>query len=292
MDTTVATQGDPVQVEQLPSAQEFLAQTDRFRAADAVMTNLVGSIATSVVGGRSYEREFWWVVRDGAGEVVGCAVRTAPHRLVVSPMSLPAARALGRAAGDADPDLPGCSGPAEVVQAVVAGMEPARTGRTTMTDVVYVLGELVRPRQVGGQPRRATDADLALLVEWHYQFAVDAGLPMHDARASVVDRLEHGGLWLWEVDGSPVAMGGHAVPVPTPAGTVGRIGPIYTPAHLRGRGYGSAVTATVVDELLPRCARVMLFADAENPASNSIYRAMGFTAVGQVVETQVDVRGR
>jgi len=292
MDTNVATRGEPVQVEQLPSAQEFLAQTDAFRAADAVMTNLVGSIATSVVGGRSYEREFWWVVRDGAGEVVGCAVRTAPHRLVLSPMSVHAARALGRAAGAADRDLPGCSGPADVVQAAVAAMEPARTAQTTMTDVVYVLGELVRPRPVDGQSRRASAADMGLLVDWHHRLAVDAGLPMHDVAASVLDRLEHGGLWLWEVDGTPVAMGGHAAPVPTPAGTVGRIGPIYTPAHLRGRGYGSAVTTAVVDELAPRCAKVMLFADAENPASNSIYRALGFTAVGQLVETQVDERGR
>ena len=281
-----------MQVHQLTSAKDFLAQTETFRAGAAVLTNLVGSIATTVVGGRTYEREFWWVVRDGGGEVVGCAVRTAPHRLVVSPMSAQAARALGQAAGAADPDLPGCSGPADVVAAVVGAMAPPRTHRTTMTDVVYVLGELVRPRVVDGQARVATEAEMDLLVDWHGQFAVDAGLVMHDAEASVRDRLNHGGLWLWEVDGSPVAMGGHAVPVPTPAGMVGRIGPVYTPAKLRGRGYGSAVTAAVVDELLPRCTQVMLFADAANPASNSIYQALGFAAVGQVVETQIDPSGR
>lgn len=279
-----------MRVEQPSGAREFLAITAGFRAADPVATNLVGSIATSVEGGRAYEREFWWVVRDDAvagGPVVGCAVRTAPHRLVVSPMPPEAARALGLAVGAGDPHVPGCSGPPDVVHALVGSMQPPRSARVTMTDVVYVLDALVRPVKVDGGARPATRAHLDLLVDWHLQFGVDAGLPMHDAKASVLDRLDHGGLWLWEVGTSPVSMAGHAAPVQTPSGMVGRIGPVYTPAALRGRGYGSAVTAAVVDQLAPRCTAVMLFADAANPASNSIYRALGFRATGEVVETEI-----
>ena len=159
-----------------------------------------------------------------------------------------------------------------------------------MTDVVYVLGEYVRPRPMPGDARRAGQGDLDLLLAWHRQFGIDAGLPMHDVTASVLDRLEHAGMWLWEVAGTPVSMAGHAAVVSAQDRRVARIGPVYTPAVLRGRGYGSAVTAAVVDELLPRCDTVMLFADAANPASNDIYRALGFGVAGEIVEADLSRR--
>ena len=40
-------------------------------------------------------------------------------------------------------------------------------------------------------------------------------------------------------------------------------------------------------ELSQRCDRVMLFADAANRDSNSIYEAMGFAAVGEIVEADL-----
>ena len=72
--------------------------------------------------------------------------------------------------------------------------------------------------------------------------------------------------------------------VQTPAGSVARIGPVFTPAHLRGRGYASAVTAALSDELLQRCAVVMLFTDAANPTSNAVYARLGYKVVADVVE--------
>jgi predicted GNAT family acetyltransferase len=279
-----------VRVERLSDAGEFLETSAVLRSGEPVLCNLVGSIATSVQAGRHYEETYWWVVRDDASQVVGAALRTAPYRLVVSPMPLEAASALGTAVAAADPGVPGCNGPQEVVRAVLAALGAPgghRGYRVTMTDAVYVLGDYAPPRPVAGAARRAVQEDLDRLVRWHIQFTKDAGLPSHDVEASVADRLAHAGLWLWEVDDEPVAMGGHAALVDSVQPVVGRIGPIYTPAALRGRGYGSAVTAAVVDDLLPRCDVVMLYADAANPASNSIYQALGFVAVGEVVETEI-----
>jgi predicted GNAT family acetyltransferase len=279
-----------MKVERLASPQDFLARTADFRAAEPVFTNMHGSIAAGVAAGRVYEQEFWWVVVDGAGsdqKVVGCALRTAPYRLIVSPMPAQGAHALGRAVAAADPALPGCNGPREVVEAALAGYDKGRDHRVTMTDVVYVLTDYLPPRPVAGGPRLAVRDDLDLLVAWHHQFGVDVGLPMHDVPASVGDRIAHGGLWLWEVNGTPVAMAGHAPVVDTPAGAVGRIGPVYTVAEQRGRGYGSAVTAAVVDALAPQCSTLMLFADAANPTSNGIYLALGFSPVGELVEAEL-----
>ncbi len=274
-----------MRVHREPDAAAFLAATRELRAADPILTNLPASIALSVVGGRSYDAEHWWVVRDDEGTVVGCSVRTAPYRLVVSPMPTPAAVALGQAVAIADPDVPGANGPAAVVDAFYTGLASAKLPTVTMRDVVYVLESYAPARGVAGSARRAVPDDLGLVADWTRQFQIDAGLPIFDVEASVVPRLAAGSIWLWEVDGSPVSMAGHADLVESPAGLVGRIGPVYTPELLRGNGFGSAITSALIDELQPRTSRIMLFADAANPTSNRVYVRLGFLAITEVVET-------
>ena len=63
-----------------------------------------------------------------------------------------------------------------------------------------------------------------------------------------------------------------------------RIGPVFTPLALRGRGYGSAVTAAAAN-LARRGGvdEVVLFADLANPTSNGIYQRIGFEAVADSV---------
>jgi predicted GNAT family acetyltransferase len=285
-----------VQVERVDDATEFLARTERLRAEDPVLTNVIGTVALSAVAGRQYPEQYWWLVSEGAadggaadGAVVGCAMRTPPWNLAVSPMPAAAAAALGAAVAPIDPDVPGVSGPREVVdevvRAFVSALEPVDIEpRVHMTDVVHVLGEYVPPPPVPGSARRATADEVELLVEWLEQFTVDAGLVRHDPRASVQARVEDPGFWWWEFEGVPVAMAAHAPLVQTPAGVVGRIGPVYTPAQWRRRGFGAAVTATVLERLLPQCSTVMLYADADNPTSNGVYARLGFRPVAEVVE--------
>jgi len=172
-----------------------------------------------------------------------------------------------------------------VVDAFYTGLASARQPTVTMRDVVYVLETYAPARGVAGSARPAVPDDFRLVADWTRQFHIDAGLPIFDVEASVAPRLAAGTVWLWEVDGSPVAMAGHADLVESPAGHVGRIGPVYTPELLRGNGFGSAVTCAVIDELQPRTSRIMLFADAANPASNGVYVRLGFRAVTEVVET-------
>ncbi|HEU4675646.1 MAG TPA: GNAT family N-acetyltransferase [Motilibacteraceae bacterium] len=100
-------------------------------------------------------------------------------------------------------------------------------------------------------------------------------------------RVADGSLWLWEVDGRPVSMAGHAPLVLTPSGTVGRIGPVYTPPEDRRLGYAGAMTSAVTEQLLQRCDTVMLFTDAANPTSNGVYARLGFDVVAEVVEVRL-----
>jgi predicted GNAT family acetyltransferase len=94
--------------------------------------------------------------------------------------------------------------------------------------------------------------------------------------ALVEDRIGYGGLTLWEADGVPVSLAGLTRTV---AGAV-RVGPVYTPPALRGRGYAAAVTAAVSRAALGAGAReVLLFTDLANPTSNALYQRIGYVPV-------------
>jgi predicted GNAT family acetyltransferase len=110
-------------------------------------------------------------------------------------------------------------------------------------------------------------------------FAVDAGMGHPEAApAAMQHAVRNRRLYVWERDGQMVSMVGHNVPI---AGTV-RVGPVYTPAQLRGRGYASAATAALSQTLLDAGAqRCMLYTDLANPISNHIYAKIGYERVSE-----------
>lgn len=281
-----------IRVEEVADATAFLDATLALRTADPVQTNLLGAVAEGVVAGRSYDGYRWLVLAEESGPVTGAALRTAPHNLVVSPMPAEAADALGRHLATVEPDLPGITGPRDVVDAVVSRLSSAASARVVMTDILRVLATYRPPRPLAeGSARAAAPADRALLTEWLAQFFLDAGLPPRDPGPNVDFALQSGSMMLWEDAGRPVALAGHAPLVTTPSGTVARIGPVYTPEDLRGRGYGSAATSAMVESLLPRSTMVMLFADALNAGSNRVYERLGFEARATHVEVALDSIG-
>jgi predicted GNAT family acetyltransferase len=59
-----------------------------------------------------------------------------------------------------------------------------------------------------------------------------------------------------------------------------RVDPVYTPAHLRGRGYAAAVSTEVSRAALAAGAtEVVLFTHAANPTSNALYQRLGYRRV-------------
>ena len=89
----------------------------------------------------------------------------------------------------------------------------------------------------------------------------------------VIGRRE--GYRIWE-DGEPVSFTGFGGP--TASGI--RIGPVYTPQHLRRRGYATALVAEVSRDLLARGHRFcFLYTDLANPTSNAIYQGIGYRLV-------------
>ena len=172
------------------------------------------------------------------------------------------------------PDLHGVGGPVEVVTEVVRRLS-AEPGRR-MTQRLFRLDELHPPRSVPGQARRAVAADQPAVRDWYSAFAAEAGAVVADVDRAVDDALASGGCWLWcDGGGAPVSL---ATRRPAMAGSA-RIGPVYTPPHHRGHGYGSAVTAAATADVLSGGAVPVLFTDLANPVSNEIYQRLGYRAV-------------
>ena len=75
---------------------EFLERTLAMRTADPVHLNVIGSVATGVLQGRTYDELYWFLVEDDDGTVVGAGAWTVPYHVLVSPMPDDAAHELGR----------------------------------------------------------------------------------------------------------------------------------------------------------------------------------------------------
>ncbi|MBI0299950.1 GNAT family N-acetyltransferase, partial [Streptomyces sp. PRKS01-29] len=121
-----------------------------------------------------------------------------------------------------------------------------------------------------------TAADRDLLITWYEGFAQETAALMDDVAAQVDDKLGHGGITVWELDGRPVACAGISRTV---AG-MARVALVYTPPELRGRGYAGAATAAVSGAARAAGVKeVLLFTDLDNPTSNALYQRLGYRPV-------------
>jgi hypothetical protein len=60
----------------------------------------------------------------------------------------------------------------------------------------------------------------------------------------------------------------------------GTISLVYTPPHLRGRGFAGSVTAALVEHIFSQGKRLAcLYTDRRNPSSNRCYEKIGFRPV-------------
>ncbi|KAF0692034.1 Aste57867_16836 [Aphanomyces stellatus] len=129
--------------------------------------------------------------------------------------------------------------------------------------------------------RMAASDDLALLKEWAVAFFAFIGAPVADAPGFIERALPAQALFIWEnAAGEPVGFAGHAPPVQLDDNIVYRIGPVFVPESERRKGYASALTAALSAYVMAKdvkaTARVCLYADAANPASNKAYQNVGF----------------
>ncbi|MGR4850605.1 GNAT family N-acetyltransferase [Streptomyces sp. LARHCF252] len=223
--------------------------------------------------------EFGVLERDGA--VRASFFRTPPHWLNVTALTSEEADALAARLAALGQRLPGVNADHDTAAAFTEAWQ-RHTGATAtlrQRQRLYRLGTLTVPDPAPpGGPRIAVEADRAQLIRWHAEFTEAIGMGIaRDADEWADARIEQGGITFWEApDGTPVAMAGRT---PLIAGQI-RVAPVYTPPHLRGRGYAGAATAEISRTALASGAQeVLLFTDLANPTSNGLYQRIGYRAV-------------
>ncbi|MFD4524809.1 GNAT family N-acetyltransferase [Streptomyces sp. NPDC058470] len=141
---------------------------------------------------------------------------------------------------------------------------------------LYRLGTLTPQEPFPeGRVHVAGEQDLEQVIHWCHEFAAAVGEVVPETWADTRFADRH--FLFWETpDGTPVSM---AAMTSLIGGQI-RVDPVYTPAHLRGRGYAGAVTVAVSRAALAAGAReVVLYTDPANLTSNALYRRLGYVPV-------------
>jgi predicted GNAT family acetyltransferase len=270
----------PLRLDRYADPADFLAAAGPWLTEREAEHNLIlGIAATARDNPGMYVGPYFATVTDGV-QLVAAAMRTPPYNVILSEIDDGTALDLLVA------DLAATGAPGVVARPDVATVFATRwvaahggSWQIGMEERIFELSAVIPPRPAPGAMRAAMPADRRLLIAWITAFAEEA-LGDDDASrvASQVDDWLTGRgrtLWLWDDDGpkSLTGVGGA-----TPHGI--RIGPVYTPPEVRGRGYASALVAAVSQAQLDAGRRFcFLYTDLSNPTSNKIYQAIGYRPV-------------
>lgn len=211
------------------------------------------------------------------GVATGIAMQRGGGAVVIDGSDPPAAAAFAEDLALEHVSLQGVAGGLDACTSFAAAWR-ARTGRARVERVrlrhhaLTAVADLPAP---AGRCRIGGAGDVDWLIEQLRAFVAEAGVPDTKERIAAVvpRRVAEGRYRIWEVDGESVAFAGC-----TDAGAHGaRVGPVWTLAARRGRGYGTALVATLSRELLAAGApRLFLMTDVGNPTSNAIYARIGY----------------
>lgn len=268
---------------------EFEDAAADFLRADPVRNTVLLSVAAILRrrGADAYGDDtprFGWY--QAVGETVrGAFLRTPPRAALLS--DLPAAAVGPLAAVILEENAGAVDGPAATI-AAFADAWTAATGRGSKVSArhrLYRLADLTPPRPLPeGSARPATSADRDLVIDWFAAFGAEADEPAAANPRLIDDRIANDCLMLWDVDGAPVSLAGVTLPI----GGMVRVGPVYTPPALRGRGHAGAVTAAISKRAQDAGHEVVLFTDLANPTSNALYQRLGYRAVGDYQTLDLD----
>lgn len=220
----------------------------------------------------------YWIVSNG-GAPLGVVLQS-PNDFpaIITPMPENAVVAAVTAMADAGVELPGVNGEAAAA-ARFAGewSERKRTAAEPFNGQrIYELKGAPSSNNARGRLRPAEVGDADLILQWLRAFHAYTGSGVATLK-EVTRRVASGHFWLWDDDQGPCSMAAQTDPI---AGVV-RIQAVFTPPARRERGYAGGTVSTLSARLQAEGHRCILYADLANPASNSLYRRIGYQAVGE-----------
>jgi predicted GNAT family acetyltransferase len=264
--------------------QDWLDAARDFLLRDEVPNALPYGIGERVARGTEYTdtAPFMAVITDG-GAVVGAALMTPPHPLLIARGTAPAAfPALIDALRDNGWTFTTLISAQAEAEAFAAAWHTVTGGdhRIMKRQRIYRLAQVNAVRPTPGQMRLATEADIPQIAAWTGAFQQEAtpGLPGagKDQTPIARKRITAGDVFVWVVDGQIVSMSAKSRPTPS---TI-TVNYVYTPPEHRRRGYATALVAAQSQHLLDSGYRYCtLFTDLDNPTSNAIYMQIGYEPV-------------
>lgn len=155
------------------------------------------------------------------------------------------------------------------------------TSKITMSQRIYQLTAVNPAIKQFGDVRLFEEKDMYFFPYW-FEALIEAD-HYGSTKMSIPKNLEEyhyrissKKLYVLEVDGEPVSMGGFSRKLETAIG----IGYIYTPPYYRCKGYASSCVAKLSQLALDKgFSKCVLYTDLLNPTSNSIYQKIGYNAV-------------
>ncbi|MGH2491971.1 MAG: GNAT family N-acetyltransferase [Candidatus Limnocylindria bacterium] len=228
----------------------------------------------------------YFVIVTSGDDVVGAAMRTPPYNAILSAMRDD--RAVDLVVDDLLAEAPDLTGVLGEKRRALRFAErwtkyTQRAHHPNRAERIFQLTTVIPPRPVAGRLRTATLGDRDLVTRWFAAFIREALREDGSTAGAMADRwlgAPDRTLYLWEA-GQPVSICGAAGR--TPNGI--RIGAVYTPPELRGRGYASSCVAAASQAQLDAGLRYcFLYTDLANPTSNHIYREIGYEPVCDVDE--------
>ncbi|KUN07093.1 acetyltransferase [Streptomyces yokosukanensis] len=262
---------------------DFLARTGDFlRSRPALHTTPLTAFERLRTRGVDGAGETVFGRLEPGGEVSALFYRLPTRRLTVTALSPEQADTLAARLTGLGLPLSGVHGDNDSAVAFARAWQ-RRTGAAPVLSWwgrLHRLGAPVPPRpRPQGRGRLLGEEDREDWMRWCGEFVAAVGEAPADSWAD--SRFADKHFTFWETpDGTPVSMAGSTSLI----GGMVRIDPVYTPAHLRGRGYAGAVTVEVSRAALAAGAReVVLFTDPANPTSNALYRRIGYVPVAYFV---------
>jgi ribosomal protein S18 acetylase RimI-like enzyme len=263
-------------------AADFLAHTGEYLLKDEARYGLITGIARILeTHPESFGEEAWFCSVDTGKDINAIAIRTPPRNVLLAYFS-GSLETIGEhlvaAVSDKYETIPGITSDKELGNIFTELWCKKHDIKIsfTMSQRIHRLDKVNDVPLSPGTFRAATMVDKGLLTEWFEGFRIDiGGEEMNEPEVNFMPALELGWIFLWE-DGRPVSMATKSRPTEKGMNVTG----VYTPPELRGRGYATSCVAELSRNILQSGKEFcMLYTDLANPASNSIYKKIGYKEV-------------
>jgi predicted GNAT family acetyltransferase len=269
-----------VEVIRHDTAAEFLARAKAWLERAEAENNLILGISRyfEAKPERTNVNPYFLTVED-TGTLIGAALMTPPRHLIIARMPSAALLALADYFFSDSIAVPGVVGPKSTTQ-LFADHWRNQTGKGShlkMSQRIYACERVVVQGYSRGHMRPAMDSDKALLVQWSAEFCREAGIEdeIEYTQARIPNEIAKQSLYVWD-NHEPVSMA--VVQRATACGIC--VSMVYTPRHLRKRGYATSCVAALTQRMLDSGKKFCcLHTDLTNATSNAIYQKIGYEPV-------------